>query len=326
MGKNASGAGFDFRANGKLIVAAILVAAVLIGAYMGGYIKLPAAAQGQEAALQPSNEVVAGKYVNISLQYGPGNITRVKSKLEQVIEQRLAMANRTQTRPDYLPAIAYSNLPPFPKDFYPIRVLTQYGVLDDLDSLGEEYWKQPEFYPGFEGQGVQMMANPPIDRWSASGFRSYPADIQAEVSPGSSFTRVIFLSTSWLVETYQGMELYAYYPSETSSPYPDLNGSYSIAQDPEAAARYFRTEVDPSLVLLEPAFPIFSSEWVKKIRVKVSVSPDTPSGTYAIGINARPPPGDIARQWVRKYLTYYTSGGTATGVGRPYYQIIVTVR
>ena len=48
----------------------------------------------------------------------------------------------------------YKELPQFTKDFYKIRTLVWAGMIQDLSTIGEEYWKQPEWFPKFEKIGV----------------------------------------------------------------------------------------------------------------------------------------------------------------------------
>jgi hypothetical protein len=249
-----------------------------------------------------------------------------KSPLEIAIEQRLQGAEDIKKRQTDLPAIFFKNLPPFPEDFYRVRILVLYGKISNLDIIGENYWKQPEFLPGFEDTAVPLIKNPQVGRWGAFGFGVYPGDTRVTASPGSEFVVKTFVHTSWLVETYQGVRLFPEYRKEVDLPYQDLQGSTKVTQDPEVVKNYFEVSVDPELMVLEPAFPIVEKGWIQKLNVKVKVKPNTPPGTYVIGINAGAPSPEVNDKMMMKYLNRYTTGGSTVGVGRSFYQIAVFVQ
>ncbi len=251
------------------------------------------------------------------------NQTANKTPIELIIESEARRQEALSHRPDYLPAIVFKNLPPFPTDFYETRVLVQYGKMD-MQDFGPEYWKQPEWYPNFEGPGVAMMQNPPMDRWGAWGLGAYPSDMLVVTDQGTNFTATTYVYTSWLVKTYQGVGLETDYPAETAVPYEETG--FKVVQDPEEAKKYFDVSFDPAYMLLEPAFPIFGENWTQKVLVKVHVKPDAKPGNYVIGVNAVAPPGDIEKQWFREYRTDYVTSSFASGIERPYFQITVVVK
>ncbi len=248
-----------------------------------------------------------------------------KTPLEIAIEKRLEGAENLKKRQTDLPEIFFRNIPPFPEDFYRIRVLVLYSKISDLDRISEDYWKQPEFLPGFEDNAVGLIKNPQTGRWGAFGFGIYPGDTRVTASPGGEFTVTTFVHTSWLVETYQGIRLVTEYRDTVDLPYQDLQGSSIVTQDPEVVKDYFEVTVSPDTMLLEPSFPILEYNWIQKLKVNVKVKENTPPGTYVIGINTGVPDEEFNEEMLMKYLNLYTTGGSSVGIGRSFYQIAVTV-
>lgn len=248
------------------------------------------------------------------------------SDLESRIERELAQAKINQQRPDYLPGAMFQELPPFPKDFYQMRVLVHYGRITDLSKIGPEYWMQPEWYPDFEKIGVPLLQNPPKDRWAAVGYGIYPGDAVVTTSSGESVTLYTYLRSSYLVETYQGMQLVPIYPDsgtiETGYEFPD--GTKTVNQNPESVKNYFDVSFEPNLFVLEPSFPIFKDGYIKRIVTKIDVAPNTPPGKYIIGIDIVSPPKEQVDEWIWEYKNLYTSAGM-TQVGRPWYRAFIEI-
>ena len=249
------------------------------------------------------------------------------SELEARIDAELEQVKLNQTRPDYLPAAMFKELPAFPKDFYQMRVLVRYGRITDLSNIGEEYWKQPEWYPEFESIGVPLLQNPPKNRWAAQGYGVYPADSVATTTSGEEFDLYTYVRSSYLVETYQGMQLIAVYPDsgtlEEMASFSD--GTKSVTQDPNTVKNYFDVSIEPNMFVLEPSFPIFKDGYAQRIKVSLKVKPGTPKGKYLIGVDIAAPSQDKVTEWTWQYKNLYTSAGT-TKVGRPWYRVFVDVK
>ncbi len=254
-----------------------------------------------------------------------GQAIKKYGTIEEKIQAEIDAAKQKITRPDYLPAVVYKNLPPFPEDFYTIDLLIFLGRITDIIDLDEKYWKQPEFYPGFE-DNINLIANPERGRFYGIGYGAYPGDIGAEAGPGDDFTVASFFHTSWLVETYQGMQMNVVYPSDTNVPSQNLEGNQaSVKQDPEVVKNYFEVTATPDIFLLEPANPIFGSNWAQKVLVHVKIKEDTPKGIYVIGINPTTPPKEYGQKWTKQYLTKYVDASAGV-IGRPFVRIIVDVK
>lgn len=243
--------------------------------------------------------------------------------LEARIQTELEVAKLKQNRPDYLPSIVYQNLPPFPKDFYEIDTLVGAGLKTDLLALGEEYYRQPEFYPAWE-RTVGFYQNPEQNRRGIFGYGAYPGDIGVETAPGSNFSVVTFFHAGYQTETYQGMALAVTYPDIASIPTKDLESSLPVYQNTSKIADYFTVTFEPSAFALEPAFPIFQKGWTQRVMVNVKVAENTPNARYVIGVNPTAPPNNLRGQWIDKYrLKYVDAGGHF--VGRPFFQLTIDV-
>jgi hypothetical protein len=230
-------------------------------------------------------------------------------------------------RPAYFGSITnevFKDLPPFPKDFYIIKLLFELGKITDGTKITPEYWKQPEFYPQFEDQGVAMMANPPTGRWGAFGYGTYPSETVVLTPRNNKFRVIFFLHTSWLVQTYQGMGLSYSFPRHAElqkTLYPD--NTKAVLQDPANVSKYFHVKISPDVILLEPAFPVVKNGWAHAIAVDVEVK-NAPPGKYAIGVDIGDAPSEKANEWLWKYKTNYV-GGSSHSIGIPWYTIFVQV-
>jgi len=116
------------------------------------------------------------------------------------------------------------------------------------------------------------------------------------------------------------MNLISTYPKEGSV------ASHEIVQDPNKVSNYFDVEITPKIFLLDPSFPSFESNWAQKIKTKISIDPNTPTGKYLIGIVTTDVPREQTDKWVRKYkLGYISPAGVGIATGRPTQQILIEV-
>ena len=209
-----------------------------------------------------------------------------------------------------LPASVFALLPPLPKDFFEKRGLFKSGKisLKEFGDLGEDYWKQPEAFQNFEEYAVREMLNPPAGRWGAKGYGAFPNEFTARAKPGDSVETIVFFKTSWLVESYQGMEL-----------------SYSVSSGgQQQPAQGISVEITPKEFLLEPAYPVFSKGWVQKVSVKAVVSTQAQEGEYDITIDPVKPQQNASLEWSKKNQPYLDAGGV--GLSRPFFKISLTVK
>lgn len=209
----------------------------------------------------------------------------------------VVFASTNEARPDYgLGQSTFKSLPEMPGDFQEVEASINESMIFDI---GEEYYKQPEFYPTFDNF-IGLMKKPPADRIAIWGVGVYPARHEYKAQRGSEFTATVYLHASWLVQTYQGAKLEANYDK-----------------------KYFDVSVTPDIVLLGPAYPDFDKNWTQKITVKIRVK-DAPSGPQHITINPKLPPDEKIIEWRSRYRGLYVSM-PASSPEQPYLKITVKV-
>lgn len=292
---------------------------VFLIALIGGWIFLTNFNQNPGNNTNPSATIIASPTTQPTPNYPPELYARLK------FYQDTPTADAK--RPSYFGSITdeiFKELPAFPKDFYIVKLLFELGKVTDPTKITSEYYKQPEFYPQFESQGVQMMSNPPQGRWGAFGYGTYPSETVVLTPRQGEFQAGFFFYTSWIVQTYQGLSLTTTFPSRATlmkSYFPD--NTQTVIQDPAIVSKYFEVSVSPNVLLLEPAFPVFKSNWAQQIIVTVKVK-NPPPGKYAISLYAGDPPSDKGNEWLWKYKNNYV-GGTAHSIGAPMYSIFIEV-
>lgn len=179
----------------------------------------------------------------------------------------------------------YENLPKPAEDFSEIVYLFSQGRYFSIGLLGEEYYKQPEFYPTFKTSGLRSWTRTDSRYWAPHGFGSYPSQQSDELSLSGrrESTGVVFIQSSWGVQTYQGFSLHA---DETSK-------------------QFFDISITPQNFLIGPAWPKFAPNWAERVVVTARVKDNTPPGTYKIIINTFTPPKELREQWQYLYKNIY---------------------
>jgi len=232
---------------------------------------------------------------------------------KSIVESEVA---KLQTRPEYdayTPALIFGELPAFPTDFYTKQNLLLTGKID-FNELGEEYWKQPEFYPNW-GTGLQNRKQRYTDpmfydvekgvfkRFGAWGYGAYPASRGMQLSAGSEKEFQVIWYTGWTVETVQGFSLVAEFTGQTNASLP--GGVQTIVQDSELAKNALTIEITPKNFEIGRAFPLFSNNWAVKANVRVTVAEDAEQGTYFAVIHPVAPSPEFSKMLFDKYLTNY---------------------
>jgi hypothetical protein len=228
-------------------------------------------------------------------------------------------------------SVVFRELPPYPKDFSEVDIMVEnnrYPIAENFSKKipDENYFKQPEFYPTWEDQGVPLYT--PLKPGyrpgyvGVVGYGAYPGDIVVSpIEPGQNFLTVTYWHASWAVAKFQGMSLVVTYPTKGET----MMGMFTVEQDPDVVRNYFDVEITPNTLLLDPTYPLFGPNWAQKVRIEVHVKENTPPGKYLIGISPTNPPKELESEWIREHRLKYTSVGTI-GIGRPTYQIFVEVK
>lgn len=205
---------------------------------------------------------------------------------------------KTDYRPEYcegnhcMNEIIFSELPTYPKDF------SERVTLD----TPEEFYKQPEFYPNWEEQGLPYYRNPPSHYLGFYGFGAYPSEDFVVLRDENEITQVTFFHTSWYVMNHQGMGLY-------------LRN--------ESLKNYFDILIEPNIIVLGPTFPQFHYNWTQKIKITI-VPKNPPKGEYILEIDAKKAPEEYSKIWSEKYGIRYSDVGMFS-IGMPFYQLLVNV-
>jgi len=173
------------------------------------------------------------------------------------------------------PPIDYlKNLPPKPDDWDIIKREISSGYMD-IDKLTPAYWLQPDFYPNWD-RAKSFYESHDYSRWGVYGHGAFPANPTVtftESEPGKWIRFTILYKTGYGIETWQGIKL--------------------VPEDNE----YFDVKITPDQFLLEPTFPAFGENWVKKLSVNVSIKKQPPKGKYIIDVYSVSPDKDKAMEW-----------------------------
>ena len=216
----------------------------------------------------------------------------------------------------------FENLPPIPEDFWRVKYLMVTGQSDVgvLATLDEKYYKQPEFIRDtFVESGLNFWKAPDIYHWYPEGYGTYPHVEYVDTYPGAEFDAYTFTHTSWGVETYQGLMLVPVFLESVN-----LEDGPLVVKDHDRQKEYFEIYMDPNTVLLEPTYPVFTENWISRIRIHVKVSPDTPPGAYGIGYDVAPVPSELQSEWKSEYRELYQEK-SGFGVTESQFQMLIRV-
>jgi hypothetical protein len=242
------------------------------------------------------------------------------------------------TRPDYLPDIYFAKVNasyPFPADFYQKRLMYKYGMLTDMSVLTDDYWKQPEWDPVFETIGINLIVHPPWEnmtspRYGAWGLRINPPE-WAYKTNADQVVAYTFISSDWLVQTYQGIRLSASFPEAiTYKGGSFTDGTNAVTQGSDVG-RYFTVRVETQdcdtceltegSFVLTSAYPQINPDYKRRVKLTVDISPDTPPGKYAVSVTGNKPTQAESEQYYLKYGLMYTPN--SWNVGAPYFNLFI---
>ncbi|MBI4043997.1 MAG: hypothetical protein HY393_04295 [Candidatus Diapherotrites archaeon] len=190
----------------------------------------------------------------------------------------------------------YSDLPSLPGDFGEVAYGIFNGQYLSIGLLGAEYYKQPEFYPGFKDNGFKAWTDFDPQYWTPQGYGSYPA-LQEDVlvlGKRETATGIVFVHTDWGVQAWQGARI------------------TSTAKTREC----FDVTITPDAFLLDPSWPRFGSNWGQRIEVIAQLKPACrKQGTYQVELEMVHPPKDLAAQWALEHKNLYFSAAGMFSAG-----------
>ncbi len=182
--------------------------------------------------------------------------------------------------------IVFNELPEFPSNFDIIKRDVYDGQITDLNKVSESIYKQPEFYPTWERNGLSWFIDHDYTRWGVHGYEFYPGEISYNVvnmTVGDEINIYSFLHTSWGIETWQGLRLV-----------------------PEYNSNYFEVSITPDEVLLEPTFPKFYNNWSQKTTLNIIATQPVPTGIYTFSVKFDAPSSKTSNVWLWQTIDKYT--------------------
>lgn len=196
----------------------------------------------------------------------------------------------------------FSELPPIPQDFPKVAYDVSSGKLYQIGLLGQEYYKQPEFYTFVDQEtGVvnreyafRPWKDPQLDQWGDNGMQAYPADQYTSVSlsKDGTFRAAVFVTNAWNIQNYVGINLVT---NDEANDQFDI----TIIED-QTGKSYFK---------LDPTFPRFGENWATKVIIEGKVKPTTAPGEYTITINPVSPPTELSAKWADEHTGLYAPYG-----------------
>lgn len=274
----------------------------------------------------PTNTTKPTNTTNVSIETIAEKLA-ISAKIQELYQPNRSYGTgkftdrKTNTTYEFEILEIFKNLPALPDDFWSVKYQMLSEGWIDLEKLDESYYKQPEFIRNnFVEKGLKFYKSPPTEFWYPVGYGTYPMIEFADTYAGAEFDVYTFFHTSWAVETYQGFSLVSVYPSRAISE----KGIISV-ESPEIAEQYIQVSIYPDVVLLEPAYLIFSKDWIQKIRVHVKLDRNIPNGIYAVGYDVAKAPDDKEREWGFKYLELY-SGLGGIRITQPQFQLVINVK
>jgi len=184
-----------------------------------------------------------------------------------------------------VPACVFGFLPEVP---YNLRTISSsledsWDVQISCNLLGEEYWKQPEFY-----KNQDSLLNYYLDKpfgFTAPNIAGYSDELVASIPAGGAFSACVFVSSQAGMSSFAAVPLDTIvYGGEGTSPKLENNffSDGNRTTGSEDMSRYFEIEISPDLFVFEPSYPMFHQNWTQKVKLNVKSLKNTPKGRYMI--------------------------------------------
>jgi len=183
-----------------------------------------------------------------------------------------------------IPSCVFDYLPEAPYNLKDIAepLKQSWNIQTACTLVGSEYWKQPEFYKMVGGQ-LSPYGETPFGL--TGGYGGYSSEMVAIRTPGMNFSICLFAFSAGGSSSYQAIPFWVYVlggkgtsPALEEHQFSDGNRTVGT----EDMSRYFKIEIVPKTILLEPAYPLFYSNWTQKVVLNIQISPDAPKGRYMI--------------------------------------------
>lgn len=192
-------------------------------------------------------------------------------------------------RPSYegINSTVFADLPDYPARFTLIKRNFYDGQINDFTRLNSSFWKQPEFYPTWESNGIFWFTRHDYNRWGVHGYGLFPSEISytaGNMSQGDGFSVYTLIHTSWGIETWQGIK---------------INPVYNTT--------LFDVKIEPDVLLLDPTFPKFYYNWTQMLRYSITAKQQIPKGQYEFSLYISSPATEQSKIWTWDVLDKYTN-------------------
>ena len=248
----------------------------------------PTTTQYQRALYQPDRGGY-GNFIYYQREYNRTCIQENKNDLDKIQDCVLSVS-KIEKNYEYL----FKNLPELPENFWSIKSRLMSEKYVDICSLGEDYWKQPEFISNtWLETGIDFYKRDHGLYWYPVGYGSFPVYQYVTANKGDEFNLCCLVHTSWGVSTYQGLGITPIYLNKIK----DIKtGKLIEMNNSEIGEEYIELNITPTQILIEPTYPQFGKNWIQKIEVKVKLSGDIPEGKYGIGFGFISPSKEISEE------------------------------
>lgn len=255
----------------------------------------------------------------------------------------------------------FGELPDFPKDFFRMAQLVYDGKFVKYEELGEEFWKQPEFFPGWWDTICTRYVSHDVKRWTPEGYGVYPMIKEISVSEtGVTILVTAYFRTGYATHAFQGIIIRPYLPGGARSilgntifEQPSNAQEYisvNIANPDDEIYESFKNDIPYTNVndndwftILKPTHQIhydkygnklgesgFPDDWVRIMELEIEIAEGTPSGDYVVAIDIVPPCFEINQEYYYSnshpsYGYSYYPAGHFHHTTAPHFQAIVHV-
>lgn len=190
-------------------------------------------------------------------------------------------------RPDYpFSDDVFSELPPFPEDFWDISSLFVNQQISAWH-LGDAYL-QPELIPTWDYWSTEVYGDENYSRFGVYGASFFPSQFDiVNVDEGEVLNISFFIKADWGIRFLQGCSIYI----------PDVEGLDIELIEPKKE------------ILLQPTYPRFLEGWIQKVWVQIKV---LERDNYSFKIYEGVPSEYTNGVWKELYSNDYISLGTLT--------------
>jgi hypothetical protein len=212
----------------------------------------------------------------------------------------------------------FAALPDYPGDFQDKWLSVYYGRVSDLEWIGEQYWKQPEFYADdFNRQWMEFYTSKGLTFMAGSG--PYPGDVVIrDAKPGENISVLTYWHAGPANIKYQLLAFEADYPTNMSIRVGDIKVNQTTAK----AKACFDVTTSPDWIILDKTYPTYGYNWAQKVYAQIHVKPGCSPGWYGVQLIPANPPQDVIERVEFDYGVTQVSSIRAGGAWQIFINVI----